>query len=615
MASIKFMSIEIENFKSFGEAQVLDFARLPTGLCFLRGENDAEPALESNGSGKSSIWDALSWVIYGKTPDGLRNPDLAPWGVKSKTSVTLTLEVDDAQTVLKRTAGPNSLRADGKDISQEDVERLVGTNFATFCHTILLGQGQDLFFDLGATDKLLLFSDALDLNRWDARSKAAADKCRVLEEGRADLDRELVAGVSRLDQVKSTLKDLSKKADAWTGETQNRLAVIERDLKEHRAAEESAKQRKSSAEVVEDGALTEKDAIEKSWKPAYDKLFELRDSLAQLEASRSAKQAKLKDLKAGLRDLKKGSDCPTCGQPITKKDVAKHIAELEKRCARVADAIDEIDLETAQRKYCDQEEVIERLRPQFEEKADIAKKARAEVNMWDDKLRSAGLMVSTLVVEQRRLEGTENPYTEQVRKLKKDKARTEARIIATQELLDKKLRQIERTRFWVKGFKDVRLYILEEVLQELQLATNAMLDSVGLEDWQVEFSIEQETQSGTTKRGLAVLIYSPRNKKPVRWESWSGGEGQRLRLVGSMALSEVLLSYAGVSPNLEIFDEPNRGLSPGGIQDLCVFLRDRARSLGRQIWYTDQQSPESALFSAVVTVRKTIDQGSRILLA
>ena len=172
-------------------------------------------------------------------------------------------------------------------------------------------------------------------------------------------------------------------------------------------------------------------------------------------------------------------------------------------------------------------------------------------------------------------------------------------------------RLMERTRFWVKGFKDVRLYVIEEVLAELELTTNAALEEVGLVGWKVEYSIEKETKSGTIQRGLNVIIHSPATKTPVRWECWSGGEGQRLRIVGALALSQVLLNYAGIETNLEVLDEPTQHLSAEGVRDCCDFLAARAKQLGRQCWYVDHQSVESTRFASVVTVVKD-KRGARI---
>ena len=90
----------------------------------------------------------------------------------------------------------------------------------------------------------------------------------------------------------------------------------------------------------------------------------------------------------------------------------------------------------------------------------------------------------------------------------------------------------------------------------------------------------------------------------MKWESWSGGERQRLKLVGTLALSDVLLSKAGVAANLEILDEPALYWSAAGVHDLCAFLSDRARETKRSIFFVEHSASESAHFSKVVTVVK-----------
>jgi DNA repair exonuclease SbcCD ATPase subunit len=173
-------------------------------------------------------------------------------------------------------------------------------------------------------------------------------------------------------------------------------------------------------------------------------------------------------------------------------------------------------------------------------------------------------------------------------------------------------RAMERTKFWVKGFKDIRLLVIEEVLQELELTSNAMLAEVGLVDWRISYVIERETKAGTTSRGLNVSILSPKSRDAVKWESWSGGEGQRLRMVGALALSEVLLDHVGIQPDFEVLDEPTQHLSAEGVRDLCDFLAVRAEQLERRTFYIDHMAVESAQFSSTTTIEKDAD-GSHIL--
>jgi DNA repair exonuclease SbcCD ATPase subunit len=172
---------------------------------------------------------------------------------------------------------------------------------------------------------------------------------------------------------------------------------------------------------------------------------------------------------------------------------------------------------------------------------------------------------------------------------------------ATKQLAERKLK---RTRYWVKGFREVKLYIIEEILDELELASNAMCDELGLVGWEIRYDVERETKSGSLTRGINVSILSPENKNPVRFEVWSGGETQRLRLIGAIALSNVLLSHAGVECPLMVFDEPTEHLSQEGINDVVDILADYARSRQSTIYYTDHRVIQSSRFAGTLTVTR-----------
>jgi hypothetical protein len=52
-------------------------------------------------------------------------------------------------------------------------------------------------------------------------------------------------------------------------------------------------------------------------------------------------------------------------------------------------------------------------------------------------------------------------------------------------------------------------------------------------------------------------------------------------------LSEVLLSRAGIEPDIEIYDEITNYISSEGIDDVMEFLKERAIELGRKIYLID----------------------------
>lgn len=608
---LQFDYLELDFFKSFHYVD-LALDNYGVGLHFLRGQNKVEPRLGSNGAGKSSLWDALSWCLYGRTPDGLKGPDVRPWGKNATTNACLGFSIDNDQHEILRQAGPNRLFLDGKEIGQETIDRLIGINVETFLHTIVLGQGQPLFFDLQPRQKMEKFSDVLDLNRWDQRASHAGEKVYTLQRLQAELEGELRVTIDRIETTERDLASLKAQSQEFEDDRKKKLDGVEQEVQTAKTRLEKLGSERDRADLAYDGAMTELKQLDKDHAQLFRQMneavvaFEKHDlMLAGMEEIISALRAELKEA---------GDVCPTCGQPLKGADRKRHRKQLQDRVDELLDKVE------------DESKVSHKLEARVNECRATEKRLQAQIVGFRKTADEASATLEVTkplcieleqVVRQRdiyeqELRDATNPFQDQLSKRRKDAKRFAADKRELEERLNKLTGQIERTKFWTKGFRDVRLYVIDEIIQELELATNALLADVGLIDWAVKYDVEKQTKSGTTQRGLTTTILSPTNDKPVKWEAWSGGERQRLRLVGALAFADVLLSHANVSCNIEVLDEPTRHLSEEGVRDLCDFLMMRAQQLEKAIFYVDHQSVESARFQSVTTVVKTT-KGSKLI--
>ena len=604
---MKFSTLTIENFKGF-KAAAVDLAANGPGVYFVKGVNKAEPRLGSNGAGKSSIWHALCWCLYGRTPDGLRNPDIKPWFAKGVPTVTVTI---DNQKV-KRTTNTNGLSLNGEQVGQEQVDTLLGMSFPVFTNTILLGQGRPLFFDLKPQDKMALFSDTLDLGRWDRRASYAGDQVREVEQSIFELTGRLQGVEGQRLQLREQSQRVAEASERWEAECSAKLKECEDKLTKTLLVVATVQGEVDKADLNYDGAETELRDLDR-------KAGDFERAAAALGSQEGAFRATCKHAeqeyaraRSTLSKLGSGSQCPTCGQSLKGTSLEKHRKTLADQCAKLkarAESSMPAALVKARTKYTVDLERWTVARTRFKM---ISNKAKDKLDAYRQQLADLKAEVKRLEQQKKEYAAEGNPYRTQIKTLAKQTAQLQETREELQAQLDKLVRRRERTKFWVKGFRDVRLYVVEDVLQELTLSTEALLGAVGLEDWAISYAIERETKSGTTQQGLTVTILSPGLAKPVRWESWSGGEAQRLKLVGSLALSEVLLAHAGVCPNLEILDEPSRGMSTEGVYDLVDCLTQRAQDQGLNIYYTDHRVMQSANFRGTLTVEKD-NRGSRIV--
>lgn len=98
LRKVKFTKLKIEGYASIGSIE-LDLAE--PGLRLLRGKNLDGSMSSSNGSGKSSIFQALEWCIYGKTSRSLTQKQIINRNL-GYVAVSLGLEVDGQAYTLQR---------------------------------------------------------------------------------------------------------------------------------------------------------------------------------------------------------------------------------------------------------------------------------------------------------------------------------------------------------------------------------------------------------------------------------------------------------------------------------------------------------------------------------
>lgn len=595
----KFSKVYIQNFKAVREKQVLDLTSRPAGLHYVKGVNEIEPQLGSNGAGKSTIWDAVCWCLYGKTPEGLRNPDVKPWSGEKKTRVKVVLFRDGKKFIVQRTANPNSIILNGEDVGQETIDRRF-LSYAVFTHTVLLGQGRPLFLDLRPNEKLELFTELLDLDKWDVRSKTAMEESSFLESEISNLHSSLSSSRLLVREWKTSVVDLESQSEEWESKTKDKRLDMKRTIdKTSKELKDVKIELRSQTEVLE----RRRGLVLKTLKALEAEeavLSKIEDRQTELGSTIGKAQSELRRLVKQLDSLKTSKTCPTCGQRVKKDDLVSHKKELTRDIGKQEKIIDETSKELNKLKSVKiQKKKIKVLSSKLEDLEDKIDPLESRVSSL--KIRKISIQ-SKLEHFSNHTSEDVNPYTKQIRELRSKLKKEFSSIKDLKETISKLSSRLKRVSFWIKGFKACRLYALEEVLEELRIVTAAIGTEFGLSDWVMDFQVEKETKSGSVQRGLMVTVQPPSSGKTIRWESFSGGERQRLRLIGSLALSEVLLNHAGLDIDFEILDEPTRHLSTEGVLDLIEFLPARAQRLHRKTFYTDHQAIESSNFNSTVTV-------------
>lgn len=609
---MKPIELRLTNFRSFTKQQAFTFSQR-AGLNYLTGRNDLEPELEANGTGKSSLWEALCWVLFGKTSRLLKAGDIGTWSDPKNTKVELDFTQQDAEFTLIRTWNPNSLKIKPlrdsaeslKDITQDELEAMLGITFQPFLNSVFMSQFSTMFLDLGPTDKANLVAAVMDLDRWsdfsDRASKKAKDLERSIQLAQQDLSRD--------QGKKQALEDQNFDADIadWERRRKEDIARAESEYKDLLERQTPLKEQVKALVPPATGSA------QKALTEAQSKLADARKRWQAEHTEETKLKTQLEATEKLWQFFNDATTCPTCGQPVTDKHRDRERTKLDEEAAEFEKAI--AAAKDRKKKISDEEADIEaeiaRHREAEREDALKAQKFRSDRDALNAQVTNIDRQLDRLEQSIESLEKQSNPFEERKAENARQLEEIIERLMVTKEDLEILEAGYSRNQYWVKGFKDLRLFLISEALTQLEIEVNSAMLQLGLVDWKIEFAVDAETKSGTVRRGFTVLITSPYNKTPVAWESWSGGESQRLRIAAQMGLSNLILNNLGLDVGVEIWDEPSSYMSGGGIQDLLESLQQRAVRLGKQIWIVDHHSLEFGGFDRMVTIVKDT-KGSRI---
>jgi DNA repair exonuclease SbcCD ATPase subunit len=211
------------------------------------------------------------------------------------------------------------------------------------------------------------------------------------------------------------------------------------------------------------------------------------------------------------------------------------------------------------------------------------KETEKRIQDWTDKIKSV-----TNEIEE--IKSRKNHYLELEKQRLDSIAEIDTEMSNRQSVVDMYRREHDACTYWVKGFKDIRLLVMYDALKEFEVSINNNLSKFGMADWNVKLDIDKENKSGTFTKGFSVLVESPDHTGHVPFEVWSGGEGQRIRLAGTLGLMDLIQSKRQVDFGVEIFDEPTAWLSEKGIEDLLEILYYRAKENQSRIFVIDHKN-------------------------
>jgi len=600
---MKILTVELTNFGPFHGTHIFNMA--DRGLLLVMGDNKDEPRMDSNGSGKSHIFDGLDWCAWGENPRGDHAEaqfNEEAYGERgAKMQVKTALEADDGTAIVitrSRTKSKYELKLEvgGEDKSsldksetQKAIEKYLGLDRDVFHAAVLFGQ-TDLVHYADATDGArmeiltkILQLDEIDvcLERVKAKVKAGSEKRVRLQADLSSLDSRLQA--TQPDKYDAHIQDWEETRQDEVERLQFAIGNWEKDLADAQAqlgdpTALQARRQALDAELAGLVAPVEGPEVEQA---------RLATEQAQQAAAVGAQECvRLENQLIHMQNQQVGV-CSQCGQPVTAEHLQNEVQRAREALQDAADRQSHVrDRAMSTRTALEALVALSKSlsvawQAAKDQKVQESAKIDADLRVAAGIQARMGRLSQELVSMRARLEEQRtaiNPF--HVRKAEVERERYElerrrGQVAYEVEALQADSRYLE---FWVQAFgpKGLKSYILDSRIQELSDAANEWLGLLtGGTVW-VRFEAEKVTRGKKVVNAPDVRVFrwNPDGTITERsYRSWSGGEKKRISFAIDFGLSRLVARRAKQTYDLLILDEAFKHLDRSGKEAVIEMLQ------------------------------------------
>ena len=324
---INFKKIRYKNFLSTGNHFTeIDFQQHHTNLI-----------IGTNGAGKSTMLDALTFGLFNKPFRKINKPQLVNTTNERECVVEIEFSVNNKEYLVRRGIKPNvfdievngvPLHKEADDRSNQRIleENILKVNYKSFTQIVILGSSTFVpFMQLTTSNRREVIEDLLDIRIFSAMNGLIKDQIRVRRDQ-----------VKSLELKKDTLKDKMKMQQNFIEELENRgnANIDSNNEKISKLDEELVAYMKQNAVLEEDIHRYTKEQEEVTG--AGDKLSKLNNLKGKLSQ-------KVSTITKEHKFFTENTVCPTCTQEIEEEFRVNRISDAQNKAKELKDGYAELE--------------------------------------------------------------------------------------------------------------------------------------------------------------------------------------------------------------------------------------------------------------------------------
>ena len=512
---ILFKKIRWKNFLSTGNH--------PTEIDFEK--NNTNLIIGTNGAGKSTILDALTFVLFNKPFRKINKPQLVNTTNERECLVELEFTVNGRDYLVRRGIKPNvfdievngtSLHKQADDRANQRVleQSILKLNYKSFTQIVILGSSTFVpFMQLTTANRREVIEDLLDIRIFSAMSNLIKDKIREKKEQ-----------IKSLDLKKQTVRDKMKMQQNFIEELENRgnANINSNNAKINKLDDEVA-------HYMEQNSILQK-GIERQTKD-QENFIGAGDKLVKLNTLRGKISQKVSTITKEHKFFTENTVCPTCQQDIEEEFRLNRISDAQNTAKELKKGFDELEStiefeQTRERQFNTLSKEITKLTHGISQN-------NTRISLNQRQIRDLEHEIQTITSNLQN-RNTEHEKLEEFRE----------NLQKTIEYLSDRKQEVVHYDFAYSLLRDdgVKTKIIKKYLPFINQQVNRYLQMM---DFYINFKLDEE---------FSETVESPIHED-FSYSSFSEGEKMRIDLALLFTWREVARVKNSVNTNLLIMDE------------------------------------------------------------
>jgi len=531
---ITFKKIRWKNFLSTGnQFTEVDFQEKNTNLI-----------IGTNGAGKSTILDALTFSLFNKPFRKINKPQLLNTINEKDCVVEIEFNVNNREYLVRRGMKPNifDIEVNGKPLHKEADDRanqkileesILKVNYKSFTQIVILGSSTFVpFMQLSSANRRDVIEDLLDIRIFSAMNNLIKDNIRTQKEQIKSLELKKQTLKEKENMQREFIEELEDRGNANINASKKKITNLDNEVGVYMEENEVINQQ------VEELTKLQTDLVDAGEKLV--KLNNLRGKISQ-KVSTITKEHKF---------FTENTECPTCGQNIEEEFRLNRIDDVQNKAKELKNGYEELEktIEFEQ----ERERQFNALSQEITKLTHGISQNNTRISLNQRQIRDLEHEIQTITSNLQN-RNTEHEKLEEFRQ----------NLQKTFEYLAQKKQEIVYYDFAYSLLKDdgVKTKIIKKYLPFINQQVNRYLQMM---DFYINFHLDEEFKE---------TVKSPIHED-FSYSSFSEGEKMRIDLALLFTWREVARVKNSVNTNLLIMDEVfDSSLDGFGTEEFLKIIR------------------------------------------